>query len=114
MQGARGHGARPPALNLLTLSADLLIGASYTVLAGILGWIVYRNRQALPFDWGVPAFGLLIVACGFTHVMHVITRVTPLDWLDGYVRGLTAVVNASVASPDPACHGTPVCRTKPG
>ncbi|WP_155300295.1 sensor histidine kinase [Deinococcus kurensis] len=72
--------------------------ASYTVIAGILGWIVYRNRQALPFDWVVLAFGLFIVACGLTHVMHVITRVTPLYWLDGYVRGLTAVVSLATAA----------------
>lgn len=98
VQGAHVHGALPPALNLLTLSADLLIGASYTVIAGILGWIVYRNRQALPFDWVVLAFGLFIVACGLTHVMHVITRVTPLYWLDGYVRGLTAVVSLATAA----------------
>ncbi|MDR6221068.1 hypothetical protein [Deinococcus soli (ex Cha et al. 2016)] len=98
VQGAHVHGALPPPLNLLTLSADLLIGACYTVIGGILGWIVHRNRQALPFDWVVLAFSLFIVACGLTHVMHVITRVTPLYWLDGYVRSLTAVVSLATAT----------------
>ena len=96
---ARPHlHAAPRALDVLTLTADLLIGVAYTVIAGILGWIVYRNRQHLPFDWVVLAFGLFIVACGMTHVMHIVTRTWPLYWLDGYVRGLTAVVSVATAA----------------
>lgn len=92
------HAHLPPALSALTLGSDLLIGVAYTFIAGVLALIVYRNRQSLPFDWVVLAFGLFIVACGLTHVMHVVTRTWPLYWLDGYVRGLTAVVSVATAA----------------
>ena len=98
LPGMGMHGALPPALNLLTLSSDLLIGVAYTFIAGVLGLIVYQNRRSLPFDWVILAFGLFIVACGLTHIMHVLTRVTPLYWLDGYVRGLTAAVSVATAA----------------
>lgn len=96
--GGMHHDAWPAALSLLNVGADSLIGGAYTVIASILAYIVYQNRRALPFDWVVLAFGLFIIACGFTHLMHVLTRFVPLMWLDGYVRGLTAVVSVATAA----------------
>lgn len=96
--GPHVHLTAPRSLDALTFTSDLLIGVSYTVIASILGLIVHRNRQHLPFDWVILAFGLFIVACGMTHVMHVVTRTWPLYWFDGYIRGLTAVVSVATAA----------------
>ncbi|MFB9994764.1 ATP-binding protein [Deinococcus oregonensis] len=86
-----------PSLTLLHLSADGLIGVAYTFIAGILAYIVYQHRRLLPFDWVVLAFGLFIVACGTTHFMHVLVLYVPAYWLDGYLRGVTAVVSVATA-----------------
>lgn len=91
------HDSWPRALTTLHVGSDLLIGVSYTVIAIILAFIVYQNREALPFDWVLLAFGLFIVACGLTHVMHVVVRFLPIYWFDAYVRALTAVVSVATA-----------------
>ncbi|THF68965.1 hypothetical protein E7T06_13935 [Deinococcus sp. Arct2-2] len=87
----------PLPLTLLHLFADGLIGVAYTFIAGILAYIVYQHRRLLPFDWVVLAFGLFIVACGTTHFMHVLVMYVPAYWLDGYLRGVTAVVSVATA-----------------
>ena len=45
------HGSAPQALTLLQIGSDALIGVAYTVIAGLLAFVVYRNRNRLPFDW---------------------------------------------------------------
>lgn len=87
----------PAALMVLHVGSDLLIGISYAAISSVLAYIVYRNRSALPFDWVVLAFGLFIVACGLTHLMHVLVRFTPVFWFDGYIRALTAIVSVATA-----------------
>ena len=95
--GMAGHAQLPPSLSALDVTADLLIGASYTVIASVLGYVVYQHRRILPFDWVILSFGLFIIACGFTHLMHVVVRMTPVYWLDGYIRALTAIVSVATA-----------------
>ncbi|WP_456832929.1 GGDEF domain-containing protein [Deinococcus sp. UYEF24] len=92
------HDGSPRALTVLLIGSDVLIGVAYTVIAGLLALVVYRNRNRLPFDWVILAFGLFIVACGLTHVMHVVTRFLPVMWLDGYLRAITAVVSVATAA----------------
>ncbi|PTA69646.1 GGDEF domain-containing protein [Deinococcus arcticus] len=96
--GPDHHEGWPPALTALHVGSDLLVWLSYTVIAGLLALLVYRNRAHLPFDWVVLAFGLFIVACGFTHVMHVVVRFVPVYWFDAYVRALTAIVSVATAA----------------
>ncbi|WP_407572701.1 diguanylate cyclase domain-containing protein [Deinococcus altitudinis] len=92
------HSDAPRALTVLQVGSDALIGVAYTVIAGLLCYVVYRNRNRLPFDWVVLAFGLFIVACGLTHVMHIVTRFLPIMWLDGYLKAITAVVSVATAA----------------
>lgn len=91
------HETWRPALVSLHVGSDLLIGLAYTSIASILALIVSRNRAYLPFDWVVLAFGLFIVACGFTHVMHVVVRYAPIYWFDAYIRAITALVSVATA-----------------
>ncbi|WP_027481855.1 hypothetical protein, partial [Deinococcus pimensis] len=69
MPGVAVHGHEAPGLSSLLVASDLLTFGAYTVIAGTLATIVSLNRRSLPFDWVVLAFGLFIVACGFTHLM---------------------------------------------
>ncbi|SMB94917.1 sensor histidine kinase [Deinococcus hopiensis] len=87
----------PAALVTLRVGSDLLIGLSYAAISSVLSYVVYRNRAALPFDWVVLAFGLFIVACGVTHLTHVLVRYIPVFWFDGYIRALTATVSVATA-----------------
>ncbi|MFC4453837.1 sensor histidine kinase [Deinococcus sonorensis] len=92
------HSTWPGALTALQLGSDLLIGLSYTFISAVLAYIVFQHRRLLPFDWVVLSFGLFIVACGGTHLMHVLVRWQPVYWLDGYLKGLTAVVSVATAA----------------
>ena len=80
----------------LHATSDLTIAMSYFVISATLLLLYLRIRHLLPFQWVVPAFGLFIVACGGTHVMHVLLSLDlPVDRLAALVQGLT--VGASVA-----------------
>jgi len=88
---------QPRALTVLHVGADTLIGVAYTFISAVLAYIVFQHRRLIPFDWVVLAFGLFIVACGLTHFMHVLVLLTPVYWLDAYLRGVTAVVSVATA-----------------
>jgi PAS domain S-box-containing protein len=86
-----------PSLVALHVSADLLIGVSYTVISLTLAYLVYRARRDMPFHWIFLAFGLFIVACGATHFMDVWTLWNPTYWLSGYVKLITAGASLATA-----------------
>jgi signal transduction histidine kinase len=81
----------------LNVIGDSLIAIAYLAISGILGYIVYRARHDIPFHWMFGAFGLFIVACGFTHVMGVITVWRPYYWLAADVKAVTAVASVATA-----------------
>ena len=86
-----------PQLLTLQLASDLLIGLAYVAISSTLVYLVYRARAEIPFHWIFLMFGAFIVACGITHFMHVLTLFTPVFWLDGYVKLLTAMVSVGTA-----------------
>jgi PAS domain S-box-containing protein len=86
-----------PRLLTLHLVSDLLIFCSYVAIAGTLGYLVYKGREKIPFHWMFVAFGIFIIACGFTHLMEVITIWKPLYWLAGYVKAITAMASVVTA-----------------
>jgi signal transduction histidine kinase len=86
-----------PALIRLHLLTDLAIGISYVAIALTLAYLVYRMRRDIPFHWMVLAFGLFIIACGFTHFMEVLTLWIPLYWLAGGVKLVTALASVVTA-----------------
>src|SRR5260221_8991896 len=75
----------------LHVVSDILIWLSYVAIASTLVYLVWRARAEIPFHWIFLAFGTFIVACGFTHLMEVITLWKPVYWLSGYVKAITAV-----------------------
>ncbi|HYX53168.1 MAG TPA: ATP-binding protein, partial [Candidatus Limnocylindrales bacterium] len=81
----------------LHLVCDLLIWLSYVAIAITLAYLVRVARRSIPFHWMFLAFGVFIIACGFTHLMEVITLWRPVYWLSGYVKLVTAVASVSTA-----------------
>ncbi|MFP5264765.1 MAG: response regulator [Blastocatellia bacterium] len=86
-----------PWLIRLHVGSDSLIGASYVAISATLAYLVSRARRDMPFQWVFLAFGLFIVACGATHFMEVWTVWTPVYWLAGDIKLITAVASAATA-----------------
>src|SRR5215207_3817949 len=77
-------------LNVIT---DLLIGLAYVGISTTLGYLVYKARKDIPFQWMFLAFGLFIISCGGTHFMEVVTVWNPVYWLAGNVKVITAAAS---------------------
>ena len=86
-----------PRLVALHSISDLLIGLAYLAISLTLAFVVYRAHDQIPFQWMVLAFGLFIIACGLTHFMEVITLWTPVYWLSGDIKVVTAMASVGTA-----------------
>jgi len=80
----------------LHVVSDALIALSYLSIPVTLGYFV-RRRRDLPFAKVFWAFAAFIVTCGMTHILEIWTLWTPLYWLSGGVKALTAVASISTA-----------------
>lgn len=77
--------------------SDGIIGLSYMAISGNLAYLVYKARQDMPFHWVILSFGVFIVACGATHFIEILTIWSPVYWLSGVVKVITAAASISVA-----------------
>jgi PAS domain S-box-containing protein len=77
--------------------SDTLIWLSYIAIAVGLAVLLRKTRTLLAFRWVFVAFGLFIVACGFTHFFEVVTLWDPLYWLSTSVKLLTAAASIATA-----------------
>jgi len=84
-------------LTLLHVLSDGLIGTSYVAISTTLAYLVYRMRRDVPFHSMFLAFGLFIIACGMTHFMEIWTLWTPVYWLSGGVKAVTAAASLITA-----------------
>jgi diguanylate cyclase (GGDEF)-like protein len=84
---------------LLTLHvvSDTIIFVSYLAISATLTLMVYRERRKMPLSWFVLAFGMFIVACALTHLMDIVVLWTPLYWLSGTIKLVTAMASAITA-----------------
>jgi diguanylate cyclase (GGDEF)-like protein/PAS domain S-box-containing protein len=85
--------------HLLTLHvvSDSLIFLSYVAISYTIAHLLYHERRRLPFEWIFVAFGIFIVACGFTHAMDVVVLWIPLYWLAGDIKLVTAIASVTTA-----------------
>jgi PAS domain S-box-containing protein len=86
----------------LHVTSDLLIGFSYVAISSTLAYLVWRERESIPFSWMFIAFGVFIIACGFTHFMEVLVIWKPVYWLSGAVKLVTALASLTTAIVLPA------------
>ncbi|HZX42425.1 MAG TPA: ATP-binding protein, partial [Myxococcaceae bacterium] len=92
-----GHCYRwEPALVALQVLTNGAIGLAYAGITFALAVLVRRVRD-IPFKLIYLAFGVFILTCGFTHFMDVVTIWTPLYWLDGGLRLVTAGASVGTA-----------------
>ncbi|SFS03507.1 PAS domain S-box-containing protein/diguanylate cyclase (GGDEF) domain-containing protein [Granulicella pectinivorans] len=85
--------------DLLTLHvvSDTVIFIAYLSIAATLALLGYRERRKMPLGWLIVAFVLFIVVCALTHVMDIVVLWTPLYWLAGDIKLMTAVASVVTA-----------------
>jgi two-component system, cell cycle sensor histidine kinase and response regulator CckA len=86
-----------PGLVWTHVIADGLIGMSYFAISVTLGYLIYKGRREIPFNWMILAFGLFIIACGGTHLMEVVTVWIPVYVLSAGVKIVTALASLATA-----------------
>jgi hypothetical protein len=87
-----------PGLVWTNAVSDCLIWLSYIAIAVGLAALLHKTRALLAFRWVFVAFGLFIVACGFTHFFEVVTLWEPVYWLSTSVKVLTAAASLATAA----------------
>lgn len=85
-----------PELVWLQVISNGLIGLAYVAISSTLALLVYRIRD-IPFKVMYLAFGTFIVTCGVTHFFDVWVIWNPTYWVDGAMRGLTAIASVGTA-----------------
>ena len=86
-----------PAVVRLHFISDLAIGVAYVAISVTLLVLVRRGKREIPFHWIFLAFGTFLIACGATHLMEVWTLWTPLYWLSGTIKAVTALASVTTA-----------------
>jgi Cu+-exporting ATPase len=89
-------GNMTPFLMMVMAISNALIAVSYASIPFFL--IVFvRKRKDMPFTWVIFLFGLFILACGTTHIMHVIGLWWPVNWWQATVDSICALVSVATA-----------------
>lgn len=86
-----------PGLIWLHVVSDGLIAASYYSIPAALMYFASK-RQDLPFPGLFGLFSAFILACGTTHLLGAVTLWQPLYWVDGAVKGATALISVPTAA----------------
>jgi len=85
-----------PELIWLHVASDALIAAAYFSIPVALSIFVSKRRD-VDFGWIFWAFAIFIMACGFTHVLSIVTLWVPVYGIEGIVKALTAVASIVTA-----------------
>ena len=85
-----------PELIWLHVASDAVIAASYFSIPVALSIFVYKRRD-VDFGWIFWAFALFITACGFTHVLSIITLWVPVYGIEGLIKAITALASIVTA-----------------
>lgn len=89
-------GTMTPSLMMVMALANGLIAVSYASIPIFLT-IFIRKRSDMPFSWAFILFGAFILACGSTHLVHVIGLWWAVDWWQATVDSLTAIISVATA-----------------
>src|ERR1700761_8871012 len=80
-----------PELIWLHVASDAIIAASYFSLPIALSIFVSKRRD-VDFGWIFWAFAFFITACGFTHLLSIVTLWVPMYGIEGLIKALTAIM----------------------
>ena len=77
--------------------SDLFIALAYYAIPIILGIVLYKRRQNIPFVEIVVLFVAFIFLCGTTHLMRIYVTWYPAYGPEGWLKALTALVSVATA-----------------
>jgi signal transduction histidine kinase len=86
-----------PELIWLHVASDAVIAAAYFSIPVALSIFVSKRRD-VDFGWIFWAFAIFIMACGFTHVLSIVTLWVPVYGIEGIIKALTAVASIVTAA----------------
>jgi signal transduction histidine kinase len=86
-----------PELIWLHVVSDAVIALAYFSIPVALSIFVSKRRD-VDFGWIFWAFALFITACGFTHVLSIITLWVPIYGIEGIIKFLTAAASIVTAA----------------
>lgn len=86
-----------PDLLWLHVIADATIAIAYFSIPLTIGYIIYKQKQALPFRWAFVMFAMFIFLCGTTHLLEIVTLWRPVYYFEGVLKILTAAVSIATA-----------------
>ena len=95
IDGANAGDMSPFIMMVMALS-NAIIAIAYASIPVFLVVFV-RKRKDMPFTWIIFLFGLFILACGTTHVMHVIGLWWPVNWEQATVDAICAIISLATA-----------------
>jgi PAS domain S-box-containing protein len=85
-----------PDILVLHVVSDAFIALAYLTIPFSLVYFV-RQRRDLQFHWMFVCFAIFIIACGATHVMEIITIWSPIYWVSGAIKAITALASVPTA-----------------
>jgi PAS domain S-box-containing protein len=89
-------GNMTPLLMMTMAIANGLIAVSYSSIPIFL--VVFLNkRRDIPFSWILILFGAFILACGTTHLVHIIGLWWPVDWWQAVADSFCAAISVFTA-----------------
>jgi signal transduction histidine kinase/ActR/RegA family two-component response regulator len=86
---------REDVLALHVLSDSLITLAYFSIPFTLLYFV--RRRKDLQINWMLVCFAVFIVACGTTHLLEIVTIWSPVYWLSGIVKAITALASVPTA-----------------
>jgi diguanylate cyclase (GGDEF)-like protein/PAS domain S-box-containing protein len=86
-----------PALLWLHAASDFLIFLAYFSIPAALIYFI-KQRKEIPYPRLLFMFAGFIIACGIGHLLSALTIWIPLYWLEGWVKGFTAVISITTAT----------------
>ena len=85
-----------PVLLWLHVISDVLITVAYYSIPLMLVYFI-RRRKDMAYPWLGGMFAVFILTCGTTHLLSAITIWIPLYWLEGILKGFTALISITTA-----------------
>ena len=85
-----------PDILLVHVVSDAIIALSYFSIPFALAYFVSKRRD-VEFGWVFWAFAIFILACGFTHVLSIVTLWVPVYGIEGLIKAMTALASVITA-----------------
>ncbi|MFZ5689944.1 MAG: histidine kinase dimerization/phosphoacceptor domain -containing protein [Pseudomonadota bacterium] len=83
----------------IVVSSDLAIAAAYFAIPATMAIVLRHRRQDIPYPWLWLLFVAFIVACGLTHLAHVVSAFAGVEYLrlHAFITAVTAMVSVGTA-----------------